>query len=48
MWALRSWKICDNEDKERRERSVPFEDESAYVKEKVWLTPRRLFMNKRV
>jgi predicted MFS family arabinose efflux permease len=44
-WALRSWKICDIEDKERRERSV---DESTYVKEKLWLTPRRLFMNKRI
>jgi predicted MFS family arabinose efflux permease len=47
-WALRSWKICDIENKERRERTVPFEEGSTYAKEKVWLTPRRLFMNKRV
>jgi predicted MFS family arabinose efflux permease len=47
-WALRSWKICDIENKERRERTVPSEEGSTYAKEKVWLTPRRLFMNKRV
>jgi hypothetical protein len=47
-WALRSWKICDIEDKERRERAIDLVDGSMYVKEKQWLTPRRLFMNKRV
>jgi predicted MFS family arabinose efflux permease len=47
-WALRSWKICDIEDKERRERPIDPVDGSMYVKEKQWLTPRRLFMNKRV
>ena len=47
-WALRSWKICDIEDKERRERAIDLVDGSLHVKEKLWLTPRRLFMNKRV
>lgn len=40
MFALRSWKICDIENKERRDRDGQ--------EVKLWLTPRRLFTNKRV
>ena len=47
-WALRSWKICDIEDKERRERAIDLVEGSTHMKEKLWLTPRRLFMNKHV
>ena len=40
MLALRSWKICDNENKERTDRQD--------AADKLWLTPGRLFANKRV
>ncbi len=42
-FALRSWKIYDTENKAARE-----DREDSRSPDKVWLTPRRLFMNKRV
>ncbi|KAK3714804.1 hypothetical protein LTR37_007539 [Vermiconidia calcicola] len=48
-WALRSWKICELEKKELRERDDNVADASSTLKQsKFWLTPRRLFMNRRV
>lgn len=49
-WALRSWKICDIENKEIKERENGSSHGVGVVltQNKVWLTPRRLFMNKRV
>ena len=44
MFALRSWKICDIENKEAKER----QGADLYRQDKMWLTPRRLFKNKRV
>lgn len=40
-WALRSWKICDDE---KAAVNVP----GGLTPSRIWLTPRRLFMNKRV
>ena len=40
-WALRSWKICDTE----REQTIDVGDRPV---SRIWLTPRRLFMNERV
>ena len=50
MWALRSWKICDTENKEFRQSGGETLNESNRRQKHytVWLTPRRLFMNKRV
>lgn len=48
MFALRSWKICDIENKERTSREDPAYAQRGGRPDKLWLTPRRLFMNKRV
>ena len=53
MFALRSWKICDLEKKEMQELE---RSDSAFVgsecpdsqQKESWLTPRRLFKNRRV
>lgn len=40
-WALRSWKICDDE-------KAALATGVGETRRQIWLTPRRLFMNKRV
>lgn len=48
MFALRSWKICDIESKEAREREGMESYQMSSPPDRFWLTPRRLFMNRRV
>lgn len=48
MFALRSWKICDIENKERTERENADSSQRGSRPDNLWLTPRRLFMNRRV
>lgn len=48
MLALRSWKICDIENKETREREGGDSSHRNNRPDKRWLTPRRLFKNRRV
>lgn len=48
-WGLRSWKICDNENSDKKEREQRSDDNTTESEgDRIWLTPRRLFLNRRV
>lgn len=48
LFALRSWKLCDMEKMEMESRNENTPHQSLPDDKRWWLTPRRLFTNKRI